>query len=113
MKAKNSRSSSYAWKSILHRRNVIERGSRRQIGNVKPMKVWQHSWLPIKHPPMVQLVIVDSMEEATVDILIDESTRHWNHGLIDGLFAPQEVEIIKKFLYSVWLAKVFSTGAFL
>ena len=36
------------------------------------------------------------MEEAIVDVLIDEGTRQWNNGLIDGLFAPHKVEIIKK-----------------
>ena len=36
------------------------------------------------------------MEEAIVDVLIDEGTRQWNNGLIDGLFAPHKVEIKKK-----------------
>ena len=36
------------------------------------------------------------MEEAIVDVLIDEDTSQWNNGLIDGLFAPHKVEIIKK-----------------
>ena len=42
------------------------------------------------------IAIVESMEEATVDVLIDEDTSQWNNGLIDGLFAPHEVEIKKK-----------------
>lgn len=40
--------------------------------------------------------MVESLEEAMVDVLIDEDTWQWNHGLIDGFFAAQEVDIIKK-----------------
>ena len=35
------------------------------------------------------------MEEAPVDILIEAENRRWNIDLVDGLFAPQEAEIIK------------------
>ena len=38
------------------------------------------------------------MEEATVDCLIDEGTRTWNATMVDGIFAPQEVEEIKNIL---------------
>lgn len=39
---------------------------------------------------------VPSMEDATIDILIEAETRQWNYALIDGIFAPQEAELIKK-----------------
>ena len=35
------------------------------------------------------------MEEATVECLIDKSTRTWNATTLDGIFAPQEAEEIK------------------
>ena len=35
------------------------------------MKIWQHYWLLIKHPPMIQSSMIDSMEEAIVYFLID------------------------------------------
>ena len=35
------------------------------------------------------------MEEAIVDCLIDEQTRTWNTEMVDGIFAPQEAEVIK------------------
>lgn len=78
------------------RRDIIKRGSRWWIGNNRSVKIWQHSWLPIKHPPLIQSTMVESLEEAMVDVLIDEDTWQWNHGLIDGFFAAQEVDIIKK-----------------
>ena len=39
--------------------------------------------------------MVETIEEATVDCLIDEGTRKWNVEMIDGIFAPQEAEEIK------------------
>ena len=35
------------------------------------------------------------MEEATVECLIDKSTRTWNATMVDEIFAPQEAEEIK------------------
>ena len=75
MEAKDSRFGSYAWKSILVGRDVIHRGSCWWIGNGKLVKTWQHSWLPIKHPPLVQSPIIESLEDATVDVLIEPESR--------------------------------------
>jgi len=44
---------------------------------------------------MIQSPIIDAIEEAPVDILIEAENRRWNIDLVDGLFAPQEAEIIK------------------
>ena len=38
------------------------------------------------------------MADARVEILIDEVTNHWNHSFIDGIFIPEEVELIKSIL---------------
>ena len=40
--------------------------------------------------------VVESMGEATVDVLIDPETKQWNNVMLEGLFTPQEAEIIKK-----------------
>uniref|UniRef100_A0A7N2KW83 Reverse transcriptase zinc-binding domain-containing protein n=1 Tax=Quercus lobata TaxID=97700 RepID=A0A7N2KW83_QUELO len=40
--------------------------------------------------------MIASLEEATVDMLIDEDTRQWNPELVDGIFAPEESALIKK-----------------
>ena len=52
LEAKESNSRSYAWKSIL-----------------------QHHRLPRKHPTKVLSLMVESMEEATMEGSIDKSTR--------------------------------------
>ena len=96
MEAKDSRSGSYAWTSILKGRDVIQRGAHQRIGNGRLIKVWQHHCLSIKHPPKVSSPLVTSLEGITVEDLIDPESRQWNHELIDGIFVPWEAKIIKK-----------------
>lgn len=96
LEAKESSAGSYAWKSILKGRDVILDGACGRVGDGRSIKIWQHRWLPIKHPPKINSSILDSMAEATVDSLIIPETRTWNHEMIDGIFAPQEADLIKK-----------------
>lgn len=42
---------------------------------------------------------IQSLEEATVDCLIDAKTRQWNIDMVDGIFVPEEAEMIKNFLF--------------
>ena len=45
--------------------------------------------------PQVQSPNVESMADAKVEILIKEDTRQWDYGLIEGMFTPEEAELIK------------------
>ncbi|XP_075659063.1 uncharacterized protein LOC142628921 [Castanea sativa] len=78
MEAKELATGSYAWKSILKGREVIQLGARFRVGNGKSVKIWQHHWLPIKHPPLISSPIIESMENATVDCLMDNNTSKWD-----------------------------------
>ena len=71
IEAKDSRTASYAWQSILKGRDVIQRGARWRIGNEKLVKIWQSHWLPRKHPLLVSSPMIASLEEATIDMLIN------------------------------------------
>ena len=96
MEAAESSGDSYDWKSILHGRNVIKRGACWRIGNGRDVQIWQHLWLPRKHPSRVQSPMLEGWEETTVNVLINEENRTWNEQLIDGLFVPEEAELVKK-----------------
>ena len=96
MEAKDSASGSYAWKIILKGREVIEMGSRFRVGNGKNIKIWQYHWLPIKHPPLVTSPIIESLEDVTVDCLIDENTGKWDAEMLEGILVPAEAAIAKK-----------------
>ena len=87
---------SHAWKSILKGRDVILEGACWWIGDGKSIKIWQHHWLPIKHPTKIISPVLELIEEATVDCLINSNTRTLNTEMVDGIFTPQEAEAIKK-----------------
>ena len=59
MEAAESSSGSYAWKSILHGRDVIKRGVCWRIGNGQKVQIWQHTWLLIKHHTRVLSPILE------------------------------------------------------
>ena len=74
MEAKYSSTGSYAWRSILHRCDVLLRGCRWRVGNGRSVHIWWSTWLPRKHPTKVTSPIIDSIANARVEILIDEAT---------------------------------------
>ena len=65
------------------------------VGNGEKIRTWQHHWLPRKHPPLVISSPIDSLQNATMDLLIDPSSRQWNTEAVEGLFVPKEAEMIK------------------
>ena len=71
-------------------------GARFRVGNGKNIKIWQRHRLPIKHPPLVTSPIIVSMEDATVDCLIDETTGNWDAKMLEGVLIPVEAELAKK-----------------
>ena len=75
LEAQDSASGSYAWRSILRGKDVILEGACWRVGNGRSIKIWQHHWLPIKHPTRISSPVLESMEEATVDCLINAKTR--------------------------------------
>lgn len=96
MKAFDCRNGSYTWKSMLHGRDVINRGTCWTISDGHSVKIWQHIWLSIKHPTNVSSSVLDGLEEVTVDFLTDARSQTWNTGMIDGLFFQHEAELIKR-----------------
>ena len=51
MEARNSRSVSNAWMSILYGQDVLLRGCRWRIRDGKSVSIWQDFWLPRKDNP--------------------------------------------------------------
>lgn len=75
MEAIDSRLGSYAWKSILRGRDIIQRGAIWRIGSGEKINIWQQCWLPRKHPPRQPTCPLESFENHTVDLLINPNTR--------------------------------------
>ena len=96
MEAKDSRGGSYAWRSILKGRDVIQRGARWRVRDAKSINIWQHRWIPRKLSSLVVSYPIESMDDCSVAVLINESARRWKEELIDGIFSQEEATLIKK-----------------
>ena len=71
MEATDSRIGSYAWKSILRGRDIIQRGTVWRIGNGEKISIWQQRWLPRKHPTQLLNCPLENFEDHTVATLFD------------------------------------------
>ncbi|KAK9988593.1 hypothetical protein SO802_028832 [Lithocarpus litseifolius] len=61
----------------------------------KKIRIWQDHWLPKLHPPHLLYCPLADFENATVDILIEPSSRQWLPEMIDGLFNVEEAILVK------------------
>jgi len=86
---------SYAWRSILKGRDVLLKDARWRVGNGETIGVWLDAWLSSHEHPRILTPMVVGFKEARVADLIDPSTRQWDSNMLQGLFTPNEVELIK------------------
>jgi hypothetical protein len=77
---------SYAWRSILGARQVLEQGLIWRVGNGLDIKIWEDRWLstPISFAMQSPRRILSV--DARVAELIDLVTRGWNTLLIGKVF---------------------------
>ena len=94
MECANPNKGSYAWKSLLQARHIIDLGASWRIGNGDSILIQADKWLP-KHPsarivsPPVTLPL-----EAKVSTLIDEVSHYWKSDLIQTEFLAHEANLI-------------------
>ena len=58
------------------------------------ISVWNDAWLPSKTHPRIESQVVSGFEEMKVSALIDPITKKWDSNMLNGLFTPQEAELI-------------------
>jgi hypothetical protein len=90
-----SHRASFAWRSILKSRTVIQKGARWRIGRGTSVSIWRDKWIP---PPSSGLPLsppnlLDA--ETRVSSLIQHSSGTWDSSLIDQIFLPGDAELIK------------------
>ncbi|XP_009124577.2 uncharacterized protein LOC103849567 [Brassica rapa] len=71
------RKASYAWKSILHGKELIVKGMRYIIGNGTTTKMWEDSWLSL-HPPRPPRPRRDINHNMKVSDYINDNRTGWN-----------------------------------
>ena len=74
---------------------MVEEGIRWQLGNGSKIQVWSDKWLPSANMHKVMFPHGDSSPNLRVSDLIDHNLCCWKSGLLDSLFLPFEVDVIK------------------
>lgn len=88
---------SYAWRSIIHGRELLTKGLIKKIGDGRSTKVWLDNWLIDKAPRTPryrQDAVVDLT--LTVNELLDPHTNSWNDTLVRQLFSDEDVALVLK-----------------
>ncbi|KAL1214129.1 putative mitochondrial protein [Cardamine amara subsp. amara] len=85
---------SYAWRSIIHGRELLKKGLRKNIGNGSSIWVWTDQWIndggwraPYNRQRSMNLML-------KVKDLIDLPNMCWNRAYLDELFVPEDVTLI-------------------
>ena len=86
---------SFAWKNILHSKNLIERNARWRIRDGKSIRIFQDAWLPNSNEGRILFHRGVLASDAIADVLIDPNSGWWNLSLIDQCFYPPDAQIIK------------------
>ena len=89
-----SSNGSFAWKSILWSRDLIEKGSFWRIGDGKLVQIYKDTWLPSSEG-RISSPVLHLAPESSVDSLINGASGWWNTNLIDLCFYPPEAKLIK------------------
>uniref|UniRef100_A0A2N9FZ97 Reverse transcriptase zinc-binding domain-containing protein n=1 Tax=Fagus sylvatica TaxID=28930 RepID=A0A2N9FZ97_FAGSY len=88
--------SSYMWRrSIAQSRDITRRGSRWRIGDGTRVKIWQDRWIRGTTSGRVITAPSHLPPDANVVTLIDHDSHCWKDNLVDFLFTPSEVALIK------------------
>ena len=89
-----SSSGSFAWKSILWERHLIEKGARWRVGDGQSIRIFQDAWLPTESGK-ISSHQSDFGPDATVAMLVNSTLGWWNTHLIDWHFYPPDTKLIK------------------
>jgi hypothetical protein len=85
---------SYAWRSILSARDIVQKGAAWIIGNGRKVRIWKDNWVPPHLHATVFSPVRGIQEEATVNELIIDDIRMWDRRLLNQIFLPMEAQAI-------------------
>ncbi|KAL9812353.1 putative reverse transcriptase zinc-binding domain-containing protein [Arabidopsis thaliana] len=81
---------SFAWRNIIHGRDLLEKGIMKNIGNGQSTSVWNDKWIFDKAPrrPFNKQSLFD------LELMVSNLITHqgsWDHALLSELFFPPDV----------------------
>lgn len=91
--AVQKRKALYAWKSLLHGRDLIKRVMRVLIGNGTTVNTWTDPWVP-SHPPRPSRSNGNGYFFNTVDQLLNENGSGWSEEKLRQIFIDEDVTTI-------------------
>ena len=86
---------SYAWRSILQAREVIDKGAIWRVGDGKLIDVWRHRWLPDLNHSKIISPRVDLSVHRVCDLFYPD-TRVWDPGRLDNCLIPWEADLVRR-----------------
>lgn len=94
--APNAKRPSFAWRSILHGRDLLKKGIEKKVGNGKSLKVWMDPWIEDEEwrAPWRKNNIFNL--NLRVSDLIDLNSRDWDFDILEDIIAPVDIPRIKK-----------------
>ncbi|XP_058774622.1 uncharacterized protein LOC131648906 [Vicia villosa] len=87
-------STSYAWKSIMGAREVVQKGARWRIGNGEKVKILKDSWIPGNYEFKLLFGASNVGEEDRFSDLIDKELSVWKREVILGKFSAEDAKKI-------------------
>ncbi|GAU15609.1 hypothetical protein TSUD_108680 [Trifolium subterraneum] len=94
LEAKPKNQMSYSWRSILHARWVIKKGSYWSIGSGESISIWTDNWIHQRGNTTMWSPQPIKPTYVKVKDLMTNSSNDWNAPLINQLFIPQEAQQI-------------------
>lgn len=86
---------SYAWRSILFARELLEKGLRHNVGSGENINVWMDKWLFDSRCSSDEKTDLFHLELMVCD-LINPQTKTWDRGKLEEVFFPSDIEFILK-----------------
>lgn len=88
--------SSYAWKSLLEGRRLLQEGIKPQVGNGESLHVWTDPWLEDEDGICRPLLRRQRYFNVNLKVaeLIDFQTRRWSRRCLQEFFVPSDIRIL-------------------
>ena len=86
---------SFTWRSIMSAQNLVREGVWWRVGNGRSIRIWGDKWLPSSITYEVASPRHFLHQDTRVSELIDQNAASWKAQVLDALFLPYEIEVIK------------------